>query len=234
MATSKRGNPGRAPGRGGAGALSVEALVGSALALADAEGLDALTVRRMAAEHGVTPMAMYHYFADKDALLGALSERLLSQVRLDDAGGSWDARLQAFFASFLAVLRPHPEVAALVRTRILDGPAGLAVAEHVLGLLTAAGLDAEQAAEVGTYALSALVTLVTAAPGPPAATADRAGQVRRRRARLSALDPARFPHVIAAAEPLADCRDEDVYFDRGLALLLGGIRALPGSGTGQL
>jgi len=55
------------------GRLSREAIVVGAIALADAEGLDAVTIRRLAQEHGVTPMAMYWHFSDKDSLLDGLS-----------------------------------------------------------------------------------------------------------------------------------------------------------------
>ena len=51
--------------------LSRETIVASAVALADAEGLEAVTIRRLAQEHGVTPMAMYWHFSDKDSLLDA-------------------------------------------------------------------------------------------------------------------------------------------------------------------
>ena len=62
--------------------LSREMIVRGALALADAEGLEAVTIRRLAQEHGVTPMALYRHFREKEDLIDAVVDRLLRDVRL--------------------------------------------------------------------------------------------------------------------------------------------------------
>ncbi|QYN22344.1 TetR/AcrR family transcriptional regulator C-terminal domain-containing protein [Amycolatopsis sp. DSM 110486] len=208
--------------------LSRETIVDGALALADREGLDALTIRRLAQDHGVTPMALYWHFKDKHELVAGLAERLLADVSLPDSDGPWDTRLRAALVAVLAAVRPHPAVAGLVPPRILESDAGLTVADHVLGLLRKAGFTAEEAAELGGYLLCAGVTLVTAEPGAtdvhPASSRDEA--VERKRVALAALPPERFPNVAAAADALAVCGDEDSYFERGVDLLVSGVRGL--------
>src|SRR6202007_1735318 len=62
--------------------LSRDTIVDGAIALADAEGLDAVTIRRLAQDHEVTPMALYWHFKDKGELLDGIAERLFAGVRL--------------------------------------------------------------------------------------------------------------------------------------------------------
>ncbi|MGW4485776.1 TetR/AcrR family transcriptional regulator C-terminal domain-containing protein [Amycolatopsis sp. NPDC004368] len=208
--------------------LSRDTIVDGALALVDREGLDALTIRRLAQDHGVTPMALYWHFKDKHELVAGLAERLLADVALPETGGPWHARLRATLVAVLAAVRPHPAVAGLVPPRILESDAGLTVADHVLGLLREGGFTAEEAAELGGYLLSAGVTLVTAEPGAtdvhPAASREEA--VARKRAALAALPADRFPNVLASSAALAECGDEDSYFARGIDLLVAGVKGL--------
>src|SRR3954447_13794451 len=122
--------------------LSPDVIVASAVALADAEGLEAVTVRRLAQEHGVTPMAMYWHFNDKEALLDGIAEQLIGAVRLPEpSDAAWDVQLHAILEAFLAAVRPHPNVAALALKRILVCEPGLDLADRALGLLRQAGFS---------------------------------------------------------------------------------------------
>ena len=211
------------------GRLSRDAIVLSAVALADAESLEAVTVRRLAQEHGVTPMAMYWHFSDKDSLLDSLAEHLIEAVRLPEPGDApWHAQLREILQAFLVAIRPHPASAGLALRRILAAESGLRIAERVLGLLREAGFAAAQAAEVGTFLICSVITLVGAdpAPGPAHAGEEREQALRDKRARLESLSPARYPNVIAAAPALVVCRDEDAYFALNLDLLVQGVRGL--------
>lgn len=216
--------------RSARGTLSTSVLVDTALQIADTEGLEAVTIRRLATDHGVTPMALYWHFSDKDRLLGAIAERLFSDVvaptGADDA--DWGDRLRAELDAFLDVVRAHPTVAGVALMHIFDSEAGLTLAERVMALLAEAGFGTDEAAEVGTYLVCATITLVTSEPGPVASLDGEAREteVRARRAHLGALPPTRFPHLIAAADALADCTGEDRHFSRGLDLLVAGARSL--------
>ncbi|HEX4247031.1 MAG TPA: TetR/AcrR family transcriptional regulator C-terminal domain-containing protein [Pseudonocardia sp.] len=214
-------------GRVRAARLGREVVIERALALADAHGLDALTIRRLAVELGVTPMALYWHFSNKDELIDALAEYLFGQVVLPEtrAGADWVAALRELQVAFVAALRPHPAVAPLARDRVLASRAGLVLAERSLGLLREAGFTAEQSAELGGYLLGAVVTLVTAEPGR-AGPDDEA--VRARRAALLTLSPREFPNIVDAAEPLSYCANDDAYYARGVELLIEGLRGLAG------
>jgi AcrR family transcriptional regulator len=209
--------------------LSRTAIVDSALRLADTEGLDAVTIRRLASDHGVTPMALYWHFADKAALLDGLTERLLAEVRFPaDPVGAWDEQLELAQNAFLSVIRAHPNLATLPLTRMLDSDEGLRVTENTLRLLHAGGFSPEDAAELGSYLLNAIVALVTSEPGPERVLdgEPRAAAVSARRAQLLSLATDAFPTVVAAADALADCRSQDDYYSRGIDVLIRGIVSL--------
>jgi TetR/AcrR family transcriptional regulator, tetracycline repressor protein len=209
--------------------LSRDAIVASAVALADAEGLEAVTIRRLAQEHGVTPMAMYWHFSDKDSLLDGLAEYLINQVRFPEPGdGPWHEQLHDLLRAFLEAIRPHPAFASLVLRRILAAEAGLQIAERVLSLLRQGGFAAGKAAEVGTFLMCAVITLADSDPTPmPRGAGDERDQmVRDKRARLESLPPGRFPNVLAAAPHLVVCRDAEEYFALNLDLLVQGVRGI--------
>ncbi|MET7394133.1 TetR/AcrR family transcriptional regulator C-terminal domain-containing protein [Dactylosporangium sp. NPDC005572] len=209
--------------------LSRDAIVHRAIEVADREGVAAVTIRRLADDHGVTPMALYWHFKDKEELFDGIAERLFADVTLPLlTGAAWHTELRAVLGAFLAAIRPHPTVADLALTRILASDAGLTIADRVLGLLRQARFSPEQAAEVGSYLLCAIITLVRSEPGPERALDEevRDAAVREKRARLHALSPKRFPNVVASADALADCANEDSYFERGLDLLVEGTRGI--------
>src|SRR5829696_2199994 len=98
--------------------LTPRAVVEGALSLADAEGLEAVTIRRLAKELGVTPMALYWHFRSKDELLDGMAARIFEEVDLTvDASAAWQEQLRALLGSMLGVLRTRPSTAILLSTR---------------------------------------------------------------------------------------------------------------------
>jgi TetR/AcrR family transcriptional regulator, tetracycline repressor protein len=207
-------------------------IVEAALALADGEGLDAVTIRRVATDRGVTHMALYWHFRSKEELLDAIAEHLFAQVELpasaDGSGDPWDRRLLSALSAIVAVLRPHPGAARLAPARITSCDAGLRLTDHVLGILREAGFPARRSAAIATQLLVSVIALVTGHPGPSPERDPEgyAAALRTRTSALTALDPARFPHVSDMAAELAECADDDGYYGAGLELLTGGVRAL--------
>jgi AcrR family transcriptional regulator len=209
--------------------MSRDAVIARAIELADSEGVAAITIRRLADDHGVTPMALYWHFKDKDALFDSIAGRLFADVELPPPSrAAWHRQLREVLGAFLAAIRPHPAPAGLVLTRILGSDAGLTLSDRVLGLLRQARFSPEQAAEVGSYLLCSIVTLVTSEPGPDRFVDEekRDDAVQEKRARLRALSPQRYPNVLASADALADCANEESYFARGIDLLVAGTRGI--------
>ena len=103
------------PDEGERARLTRAAVVDRALALADKSGLDALTIRKLATELGVTPMALYWHFRGKDELLDGLAERLWSEIDLTvDRAAPWTEQIRALLESLLTVLRAHPAAPQLL------------------------------------------------------------------------------------------------------------------------
>jgi TetR/AcrR family transcriptional regulator, tetracycline repressor protein len=207
--------------------LSRAAVTRAAIALADAEGLEALTIRRLATELGVTPMALYWHFKDKDALHDGIVEAVLAEVRLpDEGGGSWDVELRTVLDALLDALAAHPAIADLVKGRFLVSEPGCELTERVLSLLRAGGCSAERASQLAVYALLFMVGLVTGMPGQAigASEEEREQAVRSKWAALQALPPKRYPSILDSAATLTDCAASDQWLALGMDTLLAGIR----------
>jgi TetR/AcrR family tetracycline transcriptional repressor len=204
-------------------------VVDSALELADTEGLDAVTLRRLAQLHEVTPMALYRHFADKSDLLNALGDRLLADIVLPEPSDApWDDRLRQILTAFVDALRPHPRAAGLTLGRILIAEPGLEMAERTMELLVEGRFDPDYAAEVGRQSICSLITLVTTEPGagedPEPVAREQA--LRLKRAALSALDPKRYPLITGTADTLVCPTSTDQYYVLGIDLVVAGIRGV--------
>ncbi len=115
--------------------LSKATVVRRALALADAGGLDALTIRRLAQELGVTPMALYWHFRSKEELLAGLGDQIWTEVSTGtDPDAPWHEQLREIMESLVAVLRAHPSASELLITgEKNNSPAAMQVTEVALG-----------------------------------------------------------------------------------------------------
>ena len=209
--------------------LSRRTVVDAALALADAEGLDAVTIRRLAKELGVTPMALYWHYRSKDELLDGMAASVFEDIdpSLDD-GATWQEQLRALLGAMLDALRAHPSTAVLVSTRTIRTDEGLRTTEAALRILRGAGFSPTEATQIARHAVSTVANLVAGEPG--SGRQGEAGNVTdaRRRARLflESLPPDLYPRLVEAAGPLTEGVDPDAYFAFGLDLLLAGIETM--------
>lgn len=134
---------GRRDGRGAHEPLSRDRVLACAMAVADAGGLGSLTMRSLAAELGVKPMAVYHYVAGKDEILDGIVDRVFAEMELPRPGGDWRAEITRRASSARDVLRRHPWAVALLESRSTPGPATLRHHDAVLGTLRGAGFSVE-------------------------------------------------------------------------------------------
>jgi AcrR family transcriptional regulator len=135
---------GRAP-------LSRERVLRGAVAVADAAGIGALTMRSLARELGVKPMSLYHYVASKDEILDGIVDLVFSEIELPAADGDWRAQMRRRANSARRALRRHPWAIGLLESRANPGPATLRHHDATLGALRAAGFSVEMTAHA--YAL---------------------------------------------------------------------------------
>src|SRR6516162_8044442 len=129
--------------------LSKHTVTESALKLADADGLDALTIRKLAEHLGVTPMALYWHFRSKEELLEGVAEQVWGEIDVNvDPDAPWWAQLQAGLESLLSVLRAHPSAPQLLLEHEKRNEAALRATEAALAILRSAGFDLQYAAEI--------------------------------------------------------------------------------------
>ncbi|MEX5237408.1 TetR/AcrR family transcriptional regulator C-terminal domain-containing protein [Kocuria arenosa] len=134
--------------------LSREAVLTTALALVDAEGLEALTMRRLGHELGRDPMGLYRYAKNRADLLDGITELVLDQLDIPAHAADWQDQLRATAHDFRALALAHPHVVPLLVTRPLSTPLGLRPLgtlrplENILALLIDAGFAPTDALHV--------------------------------------------------------------------------------------
>jgi len=213
--------------------LTREGVADRALALADAEGLEAVTIRRLATELGVTPMALYWHFRTKEDLLAGLGDRVLDAVEVPSTTGDWAADMRAALVSLVTAMRPHPQVAHLVAERVMAHPKGLALTETALRTLSEAGFPEEPASYLAMQALRAAVTMVTGdqVDDSGVSAEERDAHLRQKQAMIASLDPETYPAVVAHAKAMTYCSDVDRFFSLGVDLYVAGVQGLAAAGS---
>ena len=126
--------------------LSRDRVLAGAIAIADAGGLGALTIRSLAQELGVKPMSVYHYVANKDEILDAIVDLVFSEIELPTVGGDWKVEMRLRAASARRVLSHHSWAIALLQSRLNPGPATLRHHNAFIGTLRAAGFSVQMTA----------------------------------------------------------------------------------------
>lgn len=208
--------------------LTRDAVVDRALRLADADGLDALTIRKLAQELGVTPMALYWHFRSKDELLDGLAERVWSEIDTDiDTAASWSAQLRGLLESLLGVLRAHPAAAHLLLHSEKQGESFLRATEITLEILRSAGFDPTYASEIARSTLWTGIMLVMSEPGIESLSPEeRAEAQRRKQIVFATLPDARYPRLVECAVPMTACDNPDFHYEFGTSVFIAGVEAI--------
>ena len=220
---------------GGRARLSKRAVTDRALKLADAEGLDALTIRKLAQDLGVTPMALYWHFRSKEELLEGVAERVWGEIDVNvDPAAPWPDQLAGILRSLVSVLRAHPSAPRLVQEHEKRNEAALRATEITLEVLRGAGFDARYASQIARSALWTGITLVMSEPGyhPELSHEEHAERLRRAQIELAMLPAARYPRLIECAAPMTACDDPEFHYRLGIELFIDGVRAAAGRVTG--
>ncbi|WP_405690302.1 TetR/AcrR family transcriptional regulator [Streptomyces sp. NBC_00057] len=137
------------PRRGRRPSFSREVITGAAVDLADAEGLEAVTMRRVAAEVGAGVMSLYSYAPDKETLLELMVDYVSGELPTTNlVTGDWREDLKAIAHLQRALMLRHPWVPVTLSTRRTPGPNTLAFLERALAALRPSGLDGAARLEV--------------------------------------------------------------------------------------
>jgi AcrR family transcriptional regulator len=127
---------GRAP-------LSKERVLETAVALAQREGLESLTMRRLADELGAGAMTLYHYVPNKETLVDGMIDIVFGEIELPATGGDWRMELRRRALSTREALNRHRWAVGLMESRTTPGPNSLRLHDAVLGCLREAGFSIE-------------------------------------------------------------------------------------------
>lgn len=201
-----------------------------ALELADAEGIEAVTIRRLAQRLGVTPMALYWHFKNKDELLVGMFDAVFAQLAdAPDPGDSWRRGLRAMVTALVEVMRRHRWITGLKQTAAKRGTQNFHRAtDRALALLTEGGYPPERAFQVASYLLNGVTALVAGDPsGPPGMSPAEAELWRRaNRLELESLPPGEYPCLVEYGRLVAENPDVEGYYAFGVDLLMAGVEAM--------
>jgi AcrR family transcriptional regulator len=214
---STRDRPAKAP-------LSEEVVIDAALAILRSEGLEAVTMRRVAAALDTGPASLYVYVSGREGLLAGMLDRVIAAVELETPDPSrWRDQLHSLLVRMHQALAAHPGIAAMTLADQPTTEAVLLLAENLLGILLAGGLAPQDAA----WACDIFILLATAAareedarhPAGSSREDDRREAAGELYKTFADLPPDRFPLIIAhAAEMVAGDADERFRFAIDLAI----------------
>lgn len=202
--------------------FSREQLQIAALALVDADGLDALTMRSLATALGTGPMTLYNHVTSREDLDLLVLDAVMSEIRLPDPRPEpWPDDIRAVALAVWRVIRTHPHVVPLIVVRRSRSPVMIEVAEALLGALSRSGRSGPEL----LFAFRALTALVMGfaqaeLAGPLAVRAGEPAETVI--ARFRALPGDRWPRLVEIAG-VATTSDPETEFRRGLDLLLTGL-----------
>jgi AcrR family transcriptional regulator len=222
--------------RGRKKGLTVAQVVDAAITLADDEGLDAVSMRRVAQELGVVPMTLYTYVPDKAALLDLMLDAVyLRMPREDTAHASWRERLAAVAEENRQLYARHPWAAGVTQTRPPLGPGLMAKYEHELRAFDGAGLDDVETDSALTYLLgfvraSARAAADARAEAERSARSDHEWWAENGPLLAKVFDPQAYPRAVrvggAAGAELGGAFNPDHAYGFGLERVLDGLGVL--------
>jgi AcrR family transcriptional regulator len=121
--------------------LSKERVLGAAVALADAQGVEGLSMRKLAQELGVVPMALYKHVANKDELLDAMVDVVVGEIDPPAGGTDWKTAMRRRVLSARGALLRHPWTSRVMESRASPTPAVLAYMDSMIGMFRAGGFS---------------------------------------------------------------------------------------------
>jgi AcrR family transcriptional regulator len=195
----------------------------AAMAHADAGGLEALTMRKLAEVLEVAPMALYRHVANKDDLVDAMVDVVFSEIDLPSSGADWRTAMRERAVSIREALSRHRWAIGLMESRTNPGPANLRHHDAVIGSLRAAGFDMEMAAHAYSLLDAYIYGFAMTQMNLPFESSAEIAEVAQRMLQPFPVDE--YPNLAAfitehAMKPGYDYGDE---FEFGLDLILDGL-----------
>jgi len=210
--------------------LSSDRLLQAAVALADEGGLDAFSMRGLAQELGVVPMALYKHVANKEELLDGMVDIVFSEIERPAGDLDWRSIMRRRAISTREALKRHSWAIGMMESRN-PGPGNLRNHNAVMGCLRKAGFPFEMAVHAYSVQDAYIYGFALQERDLAFETSDSAGEAAQRRAQMiGALD--NYPYLVEIARKLPESGyDNAVEFAWGLDLILDGLEQLRHTGA---
>jgi AcrR family transcriptional regulator len=201
-------------------------VLNTAVALADADGVGSLSMRKLARELGVEAMSLYHHVANKDDILDGIVDVVFSEIELPPGDVGWRAAMRERALSAREVLLRHPWAIGLMESRSTPGPATLRHHDAVLGILRGAGFSVEMAAHAFNVLDSYIYGFALQETSLPFHTSEELAMVAQ--TILENLPADEYPHLteMAVEHALQPGYAYGHEYEFGLDLVLDGIERL--------
>jgi AcrR family transcriptional regulator len=206
-------------------ALTPERVIEAATAMADVIGVDALTIRKLATELNVWPMAIYHHLPNKDAIIDGMVDLVFSEIELPPTDLDWKAAIRRRSVSAREVLARHKWAAPLMESRRTPGPATLGHLEAVLGCLRNGGHSIVMSAHAYALIDAYIYGFALLEANLPATAGEEIGEVAE--SVSAAMPVGEYPNIteFMTEHALQSGYDFAHEFDFGLDLILDGLSA---------
>jgi AcrR family transcriptional regulator len=209
--------------------LSKERVLRSAVALADRDGVELLSMRHLARELGVGVMSLYHYVANKDDLLDAMVDVVYGEIGEPAGDLDWKTAMRERSMATRGALLRHPWATALMESRVSPGPANMRHHDTVLGILRRAGFSVRMAVHAYNLLDSYIYGFALQEKNLPFGTEREHAAVTE--SILETMRAEEYPYLSEVGIQLVESRYEYAHeFDFGLDLILDGLEKLPRSG----
>ena len=206
--------------------LSRQRVVHAAIAHADANGLDALSMRTLAEMLEVAPMALYRHVTDKDDLINAMVDAVFTEIGVPSGGGNWKTAMRRRAISVRDALSRHRWAVGLLESRRQPGPANLRHHDAMIGRLRAAGFSMAMTAHAYALLDSYVYGFALTKMNLPFETTDEVAEVAQ--SMLLPFQVNEYPNLVEfitdhAMQPGFDHGDE---FEYGLDIVLDGLASV--------
>ena len=214
--------------------LSERAVIDAGLAILREEGIDALSMRRIAKALDTGAASLYVYVASRDELLRLLFDEVAATIRLEPPDPArWREQLRELCVQTLEALEAHPGIARVALAIVPSGPSSLAVAENMLALLLAGGIPPQRAG----WAIDALALIVTANAVETVISQEReaAGEPDAYdqdmlEGMFTTLPPERYPNLVRHASALVTGGERERFLF-AIDTFVDGLVGSPGPGA---
>jgi AcrR family transcriptional regulator len=206
--------------------LSRDRVLSAAVTLADQEGIDSLSMRKLAQEFGVVPMALYKHVANKDDMLDGMVDVIFSEIVLPPKGTDWKTGMRQRAISARQVLARHRWAIGLTESRMKPGATNLRHHDSVVGCLREAGFSIEMAIHAYSALDSYIYGFALQEQTLPFDHPEDVGEVAE--VMLSQFPADEYPYL---KETIAELIDKSGWkyadeFEFGLDLILDGLEKL--------